>query len=117
MNLLAELNPSGRLGRGGFLLRHLVGLPAGLFLCIASAQVLGPSADLVPSAVLTWFLFAVWSRRLHDRGHSAWLLLLVIIPVAGAVTLIIECAFRGSSSSARFGSAPGLRHDYLTVGS
>jgi uncharacterized membrane protein YhaH (DUF805 family) len=115
MRLTAEFTPSGRLTRSGFLLRHLVGLPVGLFVCIACAQILGPSADVLPSLGLTLFLVSVWSRRLHDRGRSAWLLLWAAVPVVGALYLIIECAWRGSSTSERFGSPPGVRHDYLTV--
>ena len=36
-------------------------------------------------AVLTWSLFALGMKRLHDRGLSSWLILVVVLPFFGAV--------------------------------
>ena len=111
-----ELTTTGRLGRAGFWLRHVVGLPIGLFLCIAADSLVGPSAGLVAAALTTLFLVSVWGRRLHDRGRSAWWLLLAAVPVAGALLLIVDCAFLGTRAGAqRYGMPGALRVDYRTV--
>jgi uncharacterized membrane protein YhaH (DUF805 family) len=102
--------------RQGFWLRHLLALPAALALVI-TAQALDSVVELATSAALTLFLVSTWSRRLHDRGYSAWRLLALLIPVAGALYLGIECAFRkGNTQTNSFGSPVGERAQYTTVG-
>jgi len=49
------------------------------------AQILVILIMLIPS-------MAVSVRRLHDRNHSGWLLLFILIPVIGAGWLFVECA-------------------------
>ena len=116
MPLLDEFKTSGRMTRQGFWLRHLLALPAALALVIA-AQQLTSALELVASAALTLFLVSTWSRRLHDRGYSAWRLLIVLVPVAGALYLSVECAFRkGNTQANMFGAPVGERVDYTTVG-
>jgi uncharacterized membrane protein YhaH (DUF805 family) len=116
MRILNEFSPSGRLTRMGFWLRHVTLVPLALWLSISAAQVLGSPADL-PFAMLTLVLLvSVWARRLHDRGRSAWWLLVVFVPVIGALGLAIECALRGSSVRGdRFDPSSTPRADYLTV--
>jgi uncharacterized membrane protein YhaH (DUF805 family) len=114
--LVRELLPLGRIGRAGFWLRHLIALPAALFLCISADQIVGRPLGFVAALLTTLFLVSTWGRRLHDRGRSAWWLLLAALPVLGALLLTIECAFLGSRPGAeRFGVAPGYRADYVTV--
>ena len=115
--LVRELFPLGRIGRGGFWLRHLVVLPMALFLCISAEQVVGRPLGFVVALATTLFLVSAWGRRLHDRGRSAWWLLATLVPVLGPLFLIVECGLRGSSPmAAKFGAEPGLRGDYVTVG-
>ena len=114
--LVRELLPLGRIGRGGFWLRHLVVLPMALFLCIGAEQVVGRPLGLLAAVATTLFLVSVWGRRLHDRGRSALWLLAAAVPVLGALFLLVECAFlRPRPSAERFGDAPGYRADYVTV--
>src|SRR4030095_4945719 len=114
--LVRELLPLGRIGRRGFWLRHLFILPLALFLCIGADQIVGRPLGFVTALGTTLFLVSTWGRRLHDRGRSAFWLLLAALPVLGALILTIECGFLGSRASAeRFGAAPGLRADYVTV--
>ena len=116
MSVWNELKTTGRLGRAGFWLRNLVGLPACLFLCIGADSLIGPAVGLVAAALTTLFLVSTWGRRLHDRGRSAWWLLLTAVPVVGALALIVDCAFLGSRDRAqRFGARPGVAIDYRTV--
>lgn len=111
-----ELSTNGRLGRGGFWLRHLVLLPAGLFLCVASSSVFGRPLDLIPAVALVLALISTWGRRLHDRGRSAWWLVAVAIPVVGPLFLSIECGLRRTAADAhRFGPAPQPPTEYAVV--
>ena len=116
MSAWSEFSTNGRLGRGGFWLRHLVGLPICLFLCIGADTLVGPAAGVAAAALATLFLVSTWARRLHDRGHSAWWLLLAAVPVLGALALIVDCAVLGTRDAAqRYGADAGLRADYRTV--
>lgn len=73
--------------------------------------------ELAASAALTLFLVSTWSRRLHDRGYSAWRLLAVLVPVARALYLSFECALRkGYAKANHFGNPIGVRLDYTIVG-
>ena len=116
MHILDEFRPTGRISRVGFWLRHLLALPTALALVIAM-QGLAGVLELAGSAALTLFLVSTWSRRLHDRGYSAWRLLTVLVPVAGALYLSVECALRkGIAHANPFGTPVGLRANYTTVG-
>ncbi len=58
-------------------------------------------ALLVPS-------FASQVTRLHDRGHSAWWLLWIFVPLVGAILLLVQTGFlRGDAGPNRYGPAPG----------
>ncbi len=46
---------------------------------------------------------AVGARRLHDTDRSGWWLLLVLIPLIGAIILIIWLATEGTKGDNRFG--------------
>ena len=114
--LVRELLPLGRIGRGGFWLRNLLVLPLALFLCISADQIAGRSLGLVAALATTLFLVSAWGRRLHDRGRSAFWLLIAAVPILGALFLAIECGFlRSRPQAERFGQAPGYRADYVTV--
>jgi uncharacterized membrane protein YhaH (DUF805 family) len=49
---------------------------------------------------------AVGARRLHDVGRSGWLLLLAIIPVIGALILVIAFFIRDSGPDNQYGPSP-----------
>lgn len=49
---------------------------------------------------------AVGVRRLHDTGRSGWNLLFALIPLAGAIILIVFFATEGESGSNKFGKDP-----------
>ncbi len=116
MSAWNELTTTGRLGRRGFWLRHAVVLPIALFVCIGADSQVGPAAGLAAAALTTLLLVSTWGRRLHDRGRSAWWLLLTAVPVLGALALVVDCAFLGPrDAAARYGARPGLVLDYRTV--
>lgn len=116
MGWMGEFSTAGRLSRWGFWWRHLLLLPLALFLCVSATQLLGEPVDVLPALLTTVFLVSVWGRRLHDRGRSAWWLLVVALPVLGALWLLVECGLRASVDRSRYGAPAGLRPDYVTVG-
>jgi uncharacterized membrane protein YhaH (DUF805 family) len=56
-------------------------------------------AVLVPSV-------AVGVRRMHDIGKSGWVLLVGLIPIIGAILLIIWAATEGNRGPNQYGSDP-----------
>ncbi len=49
---------------------------------------------------------AVGVRRLHDTDRSGWWLLLALVPVIGAIVLIVFFATKGTGGGNRFGNDP-----------
>jgi uncharacterized membrane protein YhaH (DUF805 family) len=46
--------------------------------------------------------------RLHDRGHSAWWLLWMLVPLVGLIVLFVQNGFlSGDGGPNRYGPAPG----------
>lgn len=90
-----------------------------LFSCLASVAL-----ELVEGAIGGWSLnspgvlsgifalatflptVAVWFRRLHDVGRSAWWSLLIFVPVVGWIILIYWSVRRGDVGTNRFGPDP-----------
>lgn len=117
MTALQFFKAGGRISRGGFWLHGLIAWMV-LYLAWAAA---GPA----PSVVLAWLingpvlaaLILLCIRRLHDRNRSGWWLLLVLVPVAGALWLAWQLAFRrGLPQDNRWGPDPlAPRGDYLVV--
>lgn len=62
-------------------------------------------ATLVPFMVfMMWTGIALSFKRLHDRNRSAWFMLIGLIPVIGAIWLLVELTFlRGTPGDNRFG--------------
>jgi uncharacterized membrane protein YhaH (DUF805 family) len=64
-----------------------IGLLSGIFALVA----------LIPT-------FIVYIKRFHDRDKSGWWLLIALIPIIGAIWILVELGFlRGTPSPNRFG--------------
>ena len=114
--VISEFRTTGRLGRVGFWLRHFTLVPLALWFTVAVGDWPGAPYDVPFAALTTLLLVSIWGRRLHDRGRSAWWLAAVLIPVLGALVLMVECGLRGASRAATaYGPPPGLRHGYAVV--
>lgn len=62
---------------------------------------------ILVSLVSLWVSIATDVRRFHDRDKSGWWVFIVLIPVVGAVWLLIECGFLpGTVGPNRFGPDP-----------
>lgn len=92
----------GRAGRREFWSFVLVNFVIGLVISFTRLQALSmlySLAVLVPS-------LAVGARRLHDTNRSGWLLLLGLIPVIGAIILLVFAAQEGTKGSNKYGADP-----------
>jgi len=48
---------------------------------------------------------AVTARRLHDTGRSAWWILIVLIPLIGAIVLLVFLVTKGEENDNQYGPA------------
>lgn len=75
-----------------------------LIVNLVLSAILSPLSAAFGLAVLLPSL-AVGARRLHDIGRSGWWQLLWLVPIIGAIVLIIWWATKGEGDN-RFGPAP-----------
>jgi uncharacterized membrane protein YhaH (DUF805 family) len=61
---------------------------------------------LVYSLAVTMPTLAVTVRRLHDTSHSAWWLLIGVVPIIGQVVLFVFLVTRGEDRANQFGRDP-----------
>ena len=99
------LTMSGRASRSEYLFFILTSL-----LCAMIGGVLSETASDIILAICYIVLgipcFTASSRRLHDIDKSAWFLLLALIPIVGAIILIILFCKKGTDGLNRFGNDP-----------
>lgn len=74
-------------------------MPTGLAMGTYGLQWLWGLAMLIPN-------LAVSVRRLHDTNRSGWWLLIMLIPLIGAVVLLIFYVMDGTPGPNRFGPNP-----------
>jgi uncharacterized membrane protein YhaH (DUF805 family) len=59
---------------------------------------------LVQTLLLIWIALAVSVKRYHDRNKPAWWVLLVLIPLVGAIFILVELGFfAGTPGPNRYG--------------
>lgn len=86
----------------------LVGGAAGAKVGASGASVPGPGYTIGLILAVIWFVavivpsLAVTVRRLHDANFSGWMYLLVLIPIVGAIILIVFTATDSKPAGQRF---------------
>lgn len=92
LNLLFSF--SGRIGRSGFWWGTIIASIVASF-GYARADSSGQPDSIGAILVLLafWIFLAVQSKRLHDRGKSAWWLLLWLMPPIASIWFLIELGF------------------------
>lgn len=108
---------SGRIGRGSYLWASAALLLVFFILFVFLDTMVHHDATWLLYPPYFWSAFALAFKRLHDRGSSAWCLLLVVIPVFGPLWLAI-CLYlrKGSPGENQFGPDPREEGaDYLRV--
>jgi uncharacterized membrane protein YhaH (DUF805 family) len=101
------VNFTGRAARSEYwywtLFLVLMGIASALIdLALFPRSDLSPINTLVELALLLPSL-AVSVRRLHDLDRSGWWLFLILIPLIGAIWLLVWFCMRGTVGSNRFG--------------
>ena len=98
-----------------FVLQWIVMIAAGTVLGVNlmmadPTQPMPASAGVAMLVILLLFLWpsiCVYAKRWHDRDKSGWWTLIVLVPVAGAIWILVECGcLRGTRGDNRFGPDP-----------
>ena len=102
---------SGRAARSEYWYWVLFGVITGIVAGLLDLAIVGASAQFRPLDTLVGLgLFlpnlAIAIRRLHDRDRSGWFVLLVLIPLVGAIILLVWFVQRGTVGGNRFGADP-----------
>lgn len=100
-------NFNGRDTRQQYWMFYLFYIIAYIVLNIVDA-VLGTGGLLSGIFALASFVpaIAIAARRLHDINKSGWWQLLVLIPIIGAIVLIVFLVKQGEDGENRFGADP-----------
>lgn len=108
-------NFQGRLTRRAFWLGSAVVWGGFVALFVLLEAGLGRPSTLLLYPPFFWSLFALMTRRLHDRGRSGGFLVLLLVPLLGPLWIGIELTLlRGSRGDNRYGPDP-LAAGHLTV--
>jgi len=73
---------------------------------------MGPLVSVVMIAMFVWAIatiipsLAVTFRRLHDTDHSAWWILIGLVPIIGGLVLLYFYLIEGTHGPNRFGPDP-----------
>ena len=104
------LDPRGRIPRSTWWLYGvLLPLAMGLLLqaLLGIARVRGELASQVVTVLLLWPSVAVSIKRWHDRDHSGWWVLVMLVPFVGwLVALVVNGLLPGTAGPNRHGPDP-----------
>lgn len=111
------LSATGRLSRSTFCWSSAAVALAFFVLFVFLETMVSRGATWILYPPVFWAMFALMTKRLHDRGQSALWILISVIPVLGPLWLIVTLAFRrGSKGENQYGSDPReYGADYLSV--
>lgn len=87
-----------------FMLGYFVVGLVGIFIDAASSS--GEPSGVVTGLISLAHLLPSWAvlvRRLHDTDRSGWWILIALIPLVGAITLIVFCCTPSQPRANRFG--------------
>jgi uncharacterized membrane protein YhaH (DUF805 family) len=97
---------TGRARRSEYWWFALANLGLSLVAAIIDAAIGFPFFQLVVALGLFVPSLAVAVRRLHDTGRSGWWLLIGLIPLVGAIVLLVFLASDGERGPNRWGPSP-----------
>ena len=80
-----------------------------VIICWIIGFVLGPIIEGIIILGLLIPYIAVQARRLHDIGKSGWLQLISLIPLIGAIILIVWSATEGTKKKNKYGAPIKLK--------
>lgn len=114
MNFLSLLfSLEGRIGRGQYWLGYLVLVAVAfvawlaVFLGLDNENIVLLLVPIVLAPVSLWMSICIMGKRYHDRGKSAWWILICLIPIVGAIWQFIELGLlRGDEGTNEYGPDP-----------
>jgi uncharacterized membrane protein YhaH (DUF805 family) len=69
--------------------------------------VVGGLIAFVALLPLIWASLCLSAKRWHDRGKSAWWILIGLVPIVGGIWTLVECGFlKGTDGANQFGPDP-----------
>ena len=80
-----------------------------VIICWIIGFALGPIIEAIIILGLLIPYIAVQARRLHDIGKSGWLQLISLIPLIGAIILIVWSATEGTKKKNKYGAPIKLK--------
>ena len=116
------LSMDGRIGRGKFWL-GLLGLTVA-YIVLTSILFISGLMNLDPETgmpmgtgywigsfilliVTIWPTLCIYGKRFHDRDKSAWWMLIGLVPMIGAIWLLVECGLlQGTDGPNQYGPDP-----------
>src|SRR6266700_1595854 len=72
-----------------------------------------PAAVLI--VFLVWMNIATTVKRLHDRGRSGWLTLLLLVPLVNLWILLETYFLRGKAEPNKFGASSSAKAEHIIV--
>lgn len=93
----------GRCGRKAFWMFVLVNFVISFVLGLIPG--IGKVASGIFGLAILCPSLGITARRLHDTGKSGWLQLILLIPVIGAIVLLVFCIKEGDSAANKYGDA------------
>jgi uncharacterized membrane protein YhaH (DUF805 family) len=118
MEILKSIfNWRGRLHRAGFWLQSVAVWIVFLLASSVFTPTLGSWVAWLLTPIALWALVSIAVRRLHDRNLSGKWLLVILIPIVGALWLVWQLAIRqGNTGSNPWGNDPLVSQaDFLVV--
>lgn len=105
---------SGRARRKEYWMFYLINILISLALGVAAGIMAGASGQDGPADLILWIYtlaillpsLGVTVRRLHDTGRSGWWLLIGLIPVVGAIVLLVFTLLDGQPGQNEYGPDP-----------
>jgi uncharacterized membrane protein YhaH (DUF805 family) len=101
----------GRIPRRVFWGVNVVMNIIGFILGFVMGLAIGEEAAMIPVLLLNipmiWVGLAISVKRWHDRDKSGWMVLIILIPIIGALWALVECGFlRGTVGPNKYGEDP-----------
>ena len=111
------LSFNGRISRPTFFWHSFLVAATFLIIFVFLETLVSRSATWILYPPFFWAVLALMMKRLHDRGQSAWWMLIVMIRLLGPIWLFITLLLRkGSPGENQYGSDPReYGADYLSV--
>ncbi|GGP39728.1 MULTISPECIES: DUF805 domain-containing protein [Streptomyces] len=99
---------SGRARRKEYWMFTLINFVISLVLTIIGSAIGAEFISYIYTVAVIIPALAVGVRRLHDTGRSGWWLLIALVPLVGAIVLIVFLASEGKPETNEYGVNPKL---------